>query len=206
MITNKNFSNLKELLEERDVDFENIADKYKNHKYYEPDRAFFLEHYEKSFKDLHLKMTLESFKENLNIENIYPNNKNYNFHLDNVGRFFVYKSNFSGKSKKKKNTLSNYDNLISVNNFPGVVEFSLSRFPKKLDRKCNILSNILKSKDFGYLILTPESNFQSSLSPKFLRDGGLIAKFNLSKQEFREKLKYSLHKNNLKFLEEIYST
>ena len=198
MIAKKDFSNLKELLEEREIDFENVADEYKSHKYYDSDRAFFLEHYEKSFK------------ENLNIENIHPNNKNYNFHLDNIGRLFVYNLHSSNRSKKNKNIWQNivttYDNLISVNNFPGVVEFSSSYFPKKLDRKCNILASILKSKDFGYIVLTPESNFQSSLSSRFLKDEGLVAKFSLSKEEFRDELENTLRRNNLKFLEEIYST
>ena len=194
---------LRNLIEDSELCLERLVSDYRNHERYDAKRDFCFHEYERAFKDNFVKDILYDVNENfgLKIEEMEIKSRKYYSRYDDLGRVKIYKKK-KGKKRAKSHFIV-FENLVRVNNLPTIIESCVGRFIplKRMKRELGVMYSTFHN-EFGYLIVSPPEYFCASITKEFVRNGGLIARFPLSKKEFRKKLLDVLREENFKIREE----
>ena len=181
---------VKEILEQKEIDFKLLSLWYRKHKRYDPTRSFNFNEYERAFKDNLVKSCLDEIQEEengLHFKSLLVKSDKYFSKYDDLGRVKVY------EKRKKRHPIAVYENLFLVNRTPCVIESCIARFIplKRMKVEIQIMEEL-----FGYIILSPKEYLISMRAKKFETAGGLIARFSLSRENFRQGLKKALREYN----------
>jgi len=209
-------------LESAKIDFDSLTVLYKNHPQYEKSREFEFSEYERAYKDNFLKFQIERARNiGFNIQDyVLQSKRPLEWQYDNLRRVHVFKTKWCEKideedaefvlTEKERILipLATYENLLKIEGVPYLVESCMGRFTplKRIDFQIRLLNNLIKKNRFGYLIYSPEEYLIAKTTKKFQQYGGIIARFPLSKQEFREQLKETIDKNEFPLKEEVLNS
>ena len=198
MITTKPLEKLCDFLGESKIYWEELAERYKRHPEYSKDKEFVFCEYERAFKDNYLKNALDKASKKLKIL-ITPlaiNSKKYYSRRDELWRVHVY----ARGGNKKSYAFVSYENSIMVERVPAIVESCIAHFvPKaRMRREEEIMQKEFRG-NYAHIIVLPGSFFRTQPVRKFSGDGGLICRFPLSRERFREELMGVLARNSEDF-------
>ncbi len=201
MQENNSLEKLCEYLEQKPAQ-EEIVRIFKSHPEFNEERIFPLDFYEQQFEKICTKILLKKAERDLPELNIrrmlLPREEDEVWCRDLPGNVYVY----SKKAFKKKIRLRKiqYENLITVNDMPIIIESSLAKFPNiyLIQDKINKLYEKTEKKPEN-IIVTPEENLRSIYAKLFRNNGGLTAKFYTSSEEFRKEVKEIVIKSNLAY-------
>lgn len=176
--------------------WEELVERYKQHPEYSKDKEIIFSEYERAFKDNYLKNALDKIsKKGLSIMPFVINSRRYYSRRDGLYRVHIYRC----RGNKKSYPSVSYENLIKVDSVPTIIESCIARFvpEERLEREERI---ILKEfgRNYTHIIVLPESFFTTQPVRKFLKNGGLICRFPLSREKFRGELAEALEKYNFK--------
>ena len=203
MIATESLEDICLALESFKVDFERLVSMYKSHPDYNPENEFIFSEYERAFKDNFTRDCLDKVKKMRNyfeVKDFYVNTDKYYIIKDDLERFHIVGKfrNKQGKLRKGSHLIT-CEKLVKVDRIPAIIQTCVGNFMKKqrFNNEIKVLRRIFGDR-FGYVVFSPEEYFVAPLAARIIDNGGHLARFPITKLEFRDALKEVLDSHGLK--------
>lgn len=173
-------------LSSQEINFTEVPGFYKIHPDFSAERIFPFHHYIQQFKDIYVKIALSRAVRShpeFKMRPIKFSSGRYYFFEDSLGKIFNGLGRVYAYPRKSRTILARFENVFVFGGKPMILESSIGGF-KKVDYK---KEKIIKYNCGSYperVIMTTEDSLIALNARDFEEEGGKIAVFNFSKDDF----------------------